>query len=133
MSHALIPASGRLIDWHPFTDQYPKSERGHVLIRTQPAPLPANAVILTCEDYIKWYQLYLFHTDAKGEIDAIGNLQFHEIEELLGPGYEPLDGPVQGDHCVNPDAVEEFCRRFNVVLPTTVDYMIRGMWWSARR
>ena len=85
------------------------------------------------EDHCKWYQLFLLRKNSRGLL--IGDLQYFEIEEALLASKDPHIGRrdgrcVQGDHCVNPDALVDFCRLSGVHLSNRVLYMVQGMWWE---
>lgn len=85
------------------------------------------------EDHCKWYQLFLLRETAKGLL--IGDLQYHEIEEAVDASNDPHKGTrdgycAQGDHCINPDYLQDFCRLSGVHLSNRVLYMVQGMWWE---
>ncbi len=78
------------------------SNRGHLLVykadvedKEKYAQYPP---ILTCEDYIKWYELYLVFPD-----ETVFMVHPHEFEDkLFEKGFSDT---ICGDHVFNPEAV----------------------------
>lgn len=79
-----------------------------------------NCPVITVENYIKWYTLYVIHPDER-------------VESLCYPGFENhLDEP-QGemgfhDHCPNPRAVCKMAERLGYDVDEVSLDAITGRW-----
>lgn len=118
-----IPLIDRLT-WHPIQES-----PGIAPIRF--GGLNADFITVPAES-CKWYNLYLLrYTDHPVFPVSYTELHYHEIdEELLGTKY---DGPVQGDHCIHPRALEAWVNmqpKGRVILPIPIYYAVAGMWWE---
>jgi hypothetical protein len=99
----------------PFTYHAHFSERGHALVW---AKTPLDIPILTVENYLKWYELYLIQPDG-----SITTIPFEELEP-----YEKDDGPVMGDHVFNPRVVQRMAHAQDYHLDTQAFEMLIGRW-----
>ena len=96
------------------------SDRGFPLVCSIAGQYP----ILTVELYIKWYKLYLIQP-----IGRVSEVRFDEIESFLGREWEwAHDGSIQGDHVVNPKAVEQYAKQKGYTLDPLAYELLVGRW-----
>lgn len=91
------------------------SPRGHRLICVQP---PGKRPILTVENYVKWYEMYLIQTD--------GSVKKVPIAELIA--YTRYDEAAYCDHVPNPTAVYRMCETRGWQLDEVSIETIMGRW-----
>lgn len=96
------------------------SERGFALVQSMPVALPT----LTVELYIKWYKLYLIQP-----LWRVTEVSFDEIESALGSTWDWVnEGSIQGDHVVNPKAVEKYAEQKGYTLDPLAYELLVGRW-----
>lgn len=92
------------------------SKRGFPLVHVGPPP---RRGLLTCENYCKWYNLHVIHTDG-----AVQEVHFPE---------SPLDSPpgesAYVDHVPNPNAVVKMANRLGLQIDEQALEMIAGRWF----
>jgi hypothetical protein len=95
--------------------QFHLSERDIPLVWIVP-PLPGE-VVLTVENYCKWYSLYLIHEDGR-------------VEKIPFPdqGWAQSGESAYADHVPNPTVVQRFAERKGYLLDTQAFEMIIGRW-----
>lgn len=91
------------------------SERGIPLIWMVP-PL-AGEIILTVENYLKWYGLQLLHENGR-----IEEIPFPD-EDWIKPGEIPF-----ADHVPNPHVVQRFADKKGYLLDDQAFEMMVGRW-----
>jgi hypothetical protein len=76
--------------------------------------------VVTVENYMKWYSLWIVHPD-----DSVTAMDDYDLMEQIAT---ELNTHWMGDHVFNPDCVAEYCRRMNYWLCTESLEMIIGRW-----
>jgi len=88
------------------------SERGHTLVYWSP---PSEVPVLTVENYVKWYGLYLVHPDGR-------------VEWLAFPEWGPDGRSGFVDHVPNPVACQQLAAKRGWVWDENSLDMIWGRW-----
>jgi hypothetical protein len=94
------------------------SDHGHPLVYMPKVSRPQKRVVLTVENYCKWYALYAVKSDYKFE-----RVEFGDLEQYTFPDQAPYC-----DHVPNPVSVKVMCQRLDWDLDEQAYEMMIGRW-----
>jgi len=78
---------------------------------------PAQGAIITCEDYAKWYSLFLLHPNG-----AVTPLEYFLLEDAADPM------PAYVDHVPNPAAVARYANAHKLTVHERSFEVMVGRW-----
>lgn len=92
------------------TPVYYVSERGHPLLYWRSSDHPLTKPVLTLENYLKWYSLYVIYPD-----DRVEEVDYALYDGLMSPGTDWYD------HVPNPQLLQRLCDKMDWGLDDTAE------------
>ena len=84
--------------------------------------MPCDRPVITVENYLKWYDLYLVNPDCSVTVFD----HYEELYDVLSSEFPTVT--LVGDHCWNPSYVLELEKRTGYILCNESIEMITGRW-----